>query len=192
MRIDLAKSALENLYALINQDAKRPDLPDVTEVDVVLSAPLADEQERTNTVVTASATPDSLNYLGNFEFRYNRVPLNAIATAITFELSESDTLDLIKELAAQELGVLVDEVELSISELPDYSYGTVIPVSLRAIEGSFAYVGEREFNLIDRRKLDLEAVFTQEGLNGFYPVEYILDDSGAPLTDENSEVLLME
>jgi|SRR5690606_15931845 len=172
MHIDILKSGLENLYALINRDSTRSDLAPVTEAEVTLGTPaVVSEDPLFNTSVLATAVAEG-PYVGEYTFKYNRLALEAIATeAVSYTLQEGDTLETIKEAAAQAAGLLPEDVEFDITEVPtDETEGVVdgrFVATLQATAESFVYVGSIPVTIVLDGRIPLSEVFTKSELDGF-------------------------
>lgn len=173
MAIDVAKTALENLYALVATANGKPATP----AHFTLAAPavrVPDANAR-NTSVLATAV-DGGGYEGVQTFTYTRLDIDALGGPLELQLQQGTTLADVLAWAVTQLGVIASEVEFTITELPafvDETNGdaptTEELVEVKAKAGSYAYIGTKAITLLAPVPEDeqLAAAYPTADLDGF-------------------------
>ncbi|MNV62497.1 hypothetical protein D3C71_1550450 [compost metagenome] len=84
---------------------------------------------------------------GEQTFRYIRLDLDDLAPELELQLLEGDTLADVQAWVVTQLGVIAEEVEFEITELPVFD-GDEELVELRAKADSYTYIGTKLITLI--------------------------------------------
>lgn len=177
MQINLSKTAIQNVLALIN-DANALAL---TTAEVSLGIPAefdgGVENDR-NTQVEVSAVPGS-GYVDSVNVRYYRLDLDVLkgVRVLSHTKNESSTLASVTEAIAIQLGVIEDQIQLTdeagdvLTELPVLG-GQSRDLLIQAKEDAYCYIGSTVFTLnpVPSTDTPVEDDIQQRDLNGFeYP-----------------------
>lgn len=148
MVINIENTAAQNLIALINQQ----NGTSVTSAEITLGTPVTwtdpEAIDPQNTQIDVSATPGG-GYVGTINFEYTRLDLDVINSAqnLSYELSDTSTVESIRDAAATQLGVIMaqciitDDQGTELVEVPTVNAGETATVYLTAIDTSFTYIG---------------------------------------------------
>lgn len=171
MKIDLAKTALSNLVALILNDNAGTTLE---ERQFTAAAPvaIAEPVEGRNTSVELTAVTGE-GYRGSVAFNYTRLALDGEVetTPTEFSVEETDVEADVATALINQLKLLESEVQSTDFVAPvvdvDGNQESAGSITLVAKEGSFLYVGT--LTIVLNAKLDptLEDTFTVTDLTGF-------------------------
>ncbi|MNQ58981.1 hypothetical protein D3C85_732010 [compost metagenome] len=144
MSINVAKTALENLYDLISTANGKP----ASSALFTIGAPTVrvPDANLRNTSVLCTSVPGG-GFDGEQTFRYIRLDLDDLAPELELQLLEGDTLADVQAWAVTQLGVIAEEVEFEITELPVFD-GDEELVELRAKADSYTYIGTKLITLI--------------------------------------------
>ena len=169
MQINLAKSAVENVLALVNAANSSVLSP----AEVTLGAPVVWVDplgvNTRNTQVTLTAVVGS-GYTGTVDVRLTRLTLEAVrgATVLDYTLLGSDTLVAIKAYVVAALGVVADQVELSVTEVPVVPNGqTSVTIQIQALATSLLYTGACDVTVFPEGDDELNTIVTDPELPGF-------------------------
>lgn len=173
MQIDILKTGQENFLLLANTANGQS----LTAEQMTIGSPVvfADETEVNprNTQVTISALPGSLEFKGSQTLRYTRLALADVLAGYEFQSVEGSTLEDVLTKAVAELGLVASDVALVETAMPDWEDemidGETAPLTLRAVEGSYLYVGDGTVTVIepiDGRQRFAEMYAVQD-LDGF-------------------------
>lgn len=164
MSINVAKTALENLYDLIATANGKPATPD----HFTIGAPtvrVPDANLRNTSVVCTAVLGGGFD--GEQTFRYTRLDLDDLAPDLNFQMLEGSTLADVQAWVINQLDVIPEEVEFHITELPEVGDdGELIEFFAKA--GSYTYIGSKLITLVPVPRLPtLAEAFPVTDLLGF-------------------------
>lgn len=144
MKIDVSKSPLANLLALVNLKATNAYTEDQLTFG---AATAAAEGSAKNTTVTLTAV-DGKGFTGTADVHYNRLGLDKGVSApnLTLVVAEGSTTAGLLTQAAQQLGLREGEVEWD-ADVRVPADGETATAVLKAKDGSYLYVGTLELTL---------------------------------------------
>lgn len=175
MQLDILKTGQENFLALANTANSQT----LTAAQMTIGAPVvyddpADPKVR-NTAVTISALPGSTEFKGAQTLRYTRLDVaDVVGASYEFQSVEGSTLADVLAAVVAAKGLIAADVEIVESEMPDWADemidGETAPLTLRAVTGSYAYIGTVTISVIEpvdgrERFADLYAVQDLDGFN---------------------------
>lgn len=165
--VDLNKSAIDNLFSLINKSTQR----DIQKTDVNLTYPTLyhSDSDPRNTQIILTATASS-KYAGSFTFRYLRnsledyALLNEQELPFTVSVMQDDSVETILSFIANNIGVIDNQIEFTteIEALENFP----ILTKVKAKQYSYCYIGEIDVILNDGL-IDLGVLFADGLLTGF-------------------------
>lgn len=137
MKIDLAKTPLQNLLDLYN-NANGLDL---TLDEVSFSVPTTAIKPRNTLVIMGNGLQGT--FVDSVTLNYDRVKLSSLGTEVSVTLTPNLTLPEIKALVVAQLELYPDEVDFVELVVPPYVAVTPAPkLTLKAIINSYVYTGE--------------------------------------------------
>ncbi|MNU58029.1 hypothetical protein D3C71_471570 [compost metagenome] len=162
MSINVAKTALENLYDLISTANGKP----ATTAHFTIGAPtvrVPDANLRNTSVLCTSVLGGGFE--GTQTFRYIRLDLDDLAPDLTLQLTEGDDLADVQAWAVQQLGVIPAEVEFQIAQLPSFVDNEEL-IELFAKADSYTYIGSKLITIL-KPVPSLASAFPVTDLLGF-------------------------
>ncbi len=157
MEINIAKTAAKNLIDLINLDNGTA----LTEAEIALGIPSewsdgngGVDNDR-NTLITISAVEGG-GYTDSVDVRYYRLDVDVLKGALVLErqLTETSTLETVRDAMAATVGLIEDQVHLTddlgvaLTELPTIPEGETGTVYLTALDESLTYFGTTPVTLV--------------------------------------------
>lgn len=167
MLIDVAKTGIENVVDLVNTTNSTAFI----DSDIEIGTPQAWEDTEggntRNTQLTLTAKEGS-GYSGTVDVRYHRVDLVDLpgAVELSYTLTGGDTVEGILGAVANDLGVVVDDVELNIIEVPTVADGSTTTIEVSAVSDSLLYIGMASVTVFPNTT-DLDEEVGVTDLNGF-------------------------
>lgn len=178
MQIDILKTGQANFLELANTANGQT----LTAEQMTIGAPVvySDDTDGNprNTQVTISALPGSLEFKGSQTLRYTRLSLADLLADYEFQSVEGSTIEDVLAKVVSDLGLVESDVTLVETVMPDWEDemidGETSPLTLRAVEGSYLYVGDGIVTVvepIDGRQRFAE-MYAVADLDGFVaPIE---------------------
>lgn len=171
MQINIERSGLRNLMDLINQKSNVA----LTDAEVELSAPQTwEDPEGVNprNALAVMTAKEGSGFTGTYDIRYTRLTLDGIRDGVEvgYEMSAESTLQSIRAAASTVLGVVEEDVELSITEMPVVEAPMTIQVVAKS--SSYLYIGQTDVTIYPIPEVDeeLETTMQTNDMDGFdYP-----------------------
>lgn len=169
MKIDVTKSAIVNVYALIN--AANALTLDATKASLGVPAARVPDANPRNTTLVLTAV-DGGGYVAGttVEVKYTRLGMGSgvVTPEFGFHTDDTTTLASFKTAVAVSLGLLEAEIDVTGSLPATEGSSTVMVVAAKA--GSLLYAGSQDL-AVDwpQGELDLNEAVTVADLDGFDP-----------------------
>lgn len=171
MEINLAKTAQDNLFDLINTT----NAVILNDSDITLGVPSAwEDPEGTNprnTELTLTAVENS-EFTGEVTIHYTRLDLDTLRDGATLEFTNtpSATIEDLRAAIATQLGVVADEIEFDVAEVPDVPDGEdSATVNVSPVADSLLYIGTAAITIWPVQS-ELSSTVTTTDMDGFdYP-----------------------